>query len=81
MSAAMAIRCGCCGVTTDASVALFDKEIQAHVCPECRLEMKQAVAQLSRSYSADGDRINIRGCYTGRDAGDNQVTIPPPTEL
>lgn len=74
MSTAMAIRCGCCRVTTDASLALFDGEIQAHVCPACRRELNWAKAQM-------GALAQIKDVYHGKDAPDNQVPLPPPSDL
>lgn len=87
MSTAVVIPCGCCKALTEADTAVFDTELKAHVCRECRPHLVVAKAECSRSWSAPSGgvpsmQINIRGVYHGEDAGDNQAaSIPPPSDL
>lgn len=70
------ILCGCCNADTEAAKAIFDSELSAHVCPECRRDLTRAQGQLARSFSAPANGvpsmpINMRGAYKGEDAPDN----------
>lgn len=71
MSTANLIPCGCCKEGVDAAVAVMDTELQAHVCPECRRELRNAKAHLAAPCDGLGAPIAIRGVYHGRDAPDN----------
>lgn len=70
------IKCGCCGDDTPASQSTHDAETHDLVCPDCKSNLRDAKAQLARSYSAPHGglpsmQINIKGCYTANDAPDN----------
>lgn len=80
MSPAVVVPCGCCKALLEPVAAFFDTELQAHVCDDCRYGLKCAKAQLSRSFAPTGDAIQIRGCYQGTDAPDNQPSPPAEPE-
>lgn len=76
MSTITVIPCGCCRELVEPAVAYLDKEIRAHVCEDCRVELRAAQAKLSHSASAPADglaamTINLRGCTHDLAAPDN----------
>ena len=71
MSTTNLIPCGCCREGVDVAAAVMDTELQAHVCPDCRRELRNAKAFLATPCDGNGAPIAIRGVYHGRDAPDN----------
>lgn len=65
MSPSLLMPCGCCREPVEPAAAIFDGEINAHVCPSCRRELSWAKAQMAL--------VQIKEPYSGADAPDNRI--------
>jgi hypothetical protein len=85
MSVAQVVPCDCCKDLVEAEVAVFEPDLVAHVCHDCRRQLQWAKAHLAcraceAACGVPSMPINIRGVYRGQDAPDNQTDRPPHAE-
>lgn len=85
MSPGLLQLCACCQEGTPPGLLVFDEDMGAHICPECRRNGLWAKAHMAKLHSEPhaglpAMLIAISGVYRGADAPDNHVSIPPPTD-
>jgi hypothetical protein len=73
------IRCACCAEHVAQSESFYDDDLRGMVCGDCRTQLRWAQGWLGNGFVRMGPDqgggilpVNIRGCYQGWDAGDNQ---------